>query len=74
MASPHKAPGGIEAGEYQTSGVNDAVGDGESKPRGGYGSARDVRDHREKMAAEGRMRRDRATPHMFAHKMPLIDG
>lgn len=27
-------------GEYQTSGVNDDVKDGESKPRGGEGSAK----------------------------------
>jgi hypothetical protein len=31
---------GIEVGEYQTSGVNDEMKSGESKPRGGEGSAK----------------------------------
>lgn len=35
-----KSKDGIEAGEYQTAGLNDDVKDGESKPRGGEGSAK----------------------------------
>lgn len=35
-----KLKDGIEPGEYQTSGVNDDVKEGESKPRGGEGSAK----------------------------------
>ena len=31
---------GIEVGEFQTSGVNDEMKSGESKPRGGEGSAK----------------------------------
>ena len=35
-----KSKDGIEVGQFQTSGVNDDVKEGESKPRGGEGSAR----------------------------------
>lgn len=35
-----KSTDGIEVGEYQTSGVNDDVQEGEAKPRGGEGSAK----------------------------------
>ena len=56
-----KSTDGIEVGSYQTSGVNDDVQDGESKPRGGNGSAR--------------MAKPKMTPnapaHHFAHKRPV---
>ena len=64
-----KSTGGIEAGSYQTSGVNDPIS--EPKQRGGNGSARMMRDRDEDMASEAKMRRDRPTPHLFAHKMPV---
>lgn len=67
-----KSKDGIEKGDYSTSGVNDTAS--EPKQRGGDGSAkvgRMMRDHDEDMAAMGKMRRDRPTPHMFAHKMPV---
>jgi hypothetical protein len=35
-----KLKDGIETGEFQTSGVNDSVNGGESKPRGGEGNAK----------------------------------
>jgi hypothetical protein len=53
-----KSGGGIEVGSYQTSGVNDDVKDGESKPRGGEGSARSG---------------DSLPPHHFAHKRPVTE-
>ena len=54
-----KSQEGIEAGEYQTSGVNDDVKEGESKPRGGDGSAKS------NLIAHPRTE--------FAHKRPVTD-
>lgn len=54
-----KSQDGIEVGEYQTSGVNDDVKDGESKPRGGEGSA--------KSTAMAHPQTE------FAHKRPMTD-
>ena len=54
-----KSQDGIEVGEYQTSGVNDDVKEGESRPRGGEGSAKSMA---------------RAHPQTeFAHKRPVTD-
>ena len=54
-----KSQDGIEVGEYQTSGVNDDVKDGESKPRAGEGSA--------KSTAMAHPQTE------FAHKRPMTD-
>jgi hypothetical protein len=55
-----KSKDGIEQGQYQTSGVNDDVMEGEAKPRGGDGSAV--------------MKQSKAMPsHHFAHKRPVTD-
>jgi hypothetical protein len=56
-----KSTDGIEVGSYQTSGVNDDVQEGESKPRGGNGSATMAKP---KMVAN-------AASHHFAHKRPV---
>ena len=56
----HKMTDGIEEGEYETSGVNDEVQTGESKPRGGNGSAKS------NLFAHPRTE--------FAHKQPLSTG
>jgi hypothetical protein len=54
-----KLKDGIEVGEYQTSGVNDDVKEGESKPRGGEGSA-----------IMGKPKGG-LQPHHFAHSQPV---
>ena len=54
-----KSKDGIEVGEYQTSGVNDDVKEGEAKPRGGDGSAKS------NIYAHPRTE--------FAHKQPCCD-
>ena len=55
-----KSTDGIEAGEYETSGVNDDVKGGEAKPRGGEGSAKS------NIYAHPRTE--------FAHKQPVTKG
>jgi hypothetical protein len=57
-----KSTDGIEVGSYQTSGVNDDVQEGESKPRGGDGSA---------MMAKPKVMPN-TPPHHFAHKRPMV--
>jgi len=54
-----KSKDGIEVGEFQTLGVNDDVKEGESKPRGGEGSAK------YNIYAHPRTE--------FAHKQPMTD-
>jgi hypothetical protein len=57
-----KSKDGIEVGNYETSGVNDDVMEGEAKPRGGNGSA-----------VMGGKAKGGMQPQHFAHKRPVTD-